>query len=70
MRAVLRARRDLRDAYAEVKQSLASDPDMDIDTYIARKSAVLQQVLAFSDLTAAERDEIRRLNATLPQGRA
>ncbi|MGN6251625.1 MAG: hypothetical protein ACTHNS_07415 [Marmoricola sp.] len=39
-------------------------------TYIARKSAVLQQVLAFSDLTAAERDEIRRLSATLPQGRA
>lgn len=63
VRDVLRRRDDLRDAYADVKRALAEDPAMDIDTYIAGKSAVLQQVLeesgAFSD---AELDAIRRLN--------
>ena len=48
VRDTLRARDDLRDAYADVKLSLASDPGMDIDTYIARKSAVLQRVLEAS----------------------
>lgn len=63
VRDVLRSRADLREAYAQVKLALAADPDMDIDTYIAGKSAVLQQVLeasgAFSD---AELAAIRRLN--------
>ena len=63
VRDVLRSRDDLRDAYADVKRALAADPGMDIDTYLAGKSAVLQQVLeasgAFSD---AELDAIRRLN--------
>jgi GrpB-like predicted nucleotidyltransferase (UPF0157 family) len=63
VRDVLRSRDDLRDAYADVKRALAADPGMDIDTYVAGKSAVLQQVLeasgAFSD---AELDAIRRLN--------
>lgn len=62
VRDVLRSRGDLRDAYGQVKQELAADPYMDIETYIARKSAVLQQVLAESDLTAEELQEIRRLN--------
>ena len=63
VRETLKARDDLRDAYAEVKLALADDPGMDIDTYIARKSAVVQRVLeasgAFSDDELAV---IRRLN--------
>lgn len=62
VREVLRSRPDLRDEYAAVKLSLAQQPDMDIETYLARKSAVLQRVLAESDLTEAERWEILRLN--------
>ncbi|WP_370288468.1 GrpB family protein [Nocardioides sp.] len=59
---VLRQRADLRESYGAVKLALAADPSMDIDTYLARKSAVLQDVLACADLTAAELAEIRRLN--------
>ncbi|GAB3039700.1 hypothetical protein GCM10011376_32620 [Nocardioides flavus (ex Wang et al. 2016)] len=63
VRDVLRSRADLREAYAAVKRALAADPGMDIDTYVAGKTAVLQEVLtasgAFSD---AELAAIRRLN--------
>lgn len=59
---MLRARPDLRERYGAVKLALAADPTMDIDTYLARKSAVLQEVLACSDLTAEELATIRRLN--------
>ncbi|NGN95261.1 GrpB family protein [Nocardioides sp. KC13] len=62
VRDVLRSRDDLRDDYAAVKLALAADPAMDIDTYIARKSDVLQNVLAVSDLTDAERRQILSLN--------
>lgn len=62
VRDLLRKRADLRDEYAAVKLGLAAEPDMDISTYIARKSAVLQKVLAESDLTAEERLRILRLN--------
>ena len=62
VRDVLRRRDDLRDEYAAVKVGLAADPNMDIDTYIARKSAVLQKVLAESDLTDEELRRIRQLN--------
>jgi GrpB-like predicted nucleotidyltransferase (UPF0157 family) len=63
VRDVLRRRDDLRDEYAAVKVSLANDPDMNIDLYIARKSAVLQKVLAESDLISEdERLLIRELN--------
>lgn len=62
VRDVLRRRDDLRDEYAAVKLSLAAEPDMDIDTYIARKSDVLQKVLAASDLTDTERRQILTLN--------
>lgn len=62
VREVLRARADLRDEYAAVKLELAADPDVDIETYTARKSAVLQKVLAETDLTAGERLQILRLN--------
>lgn len=61
-RDILRDRPDLRDEYAAVKLALAADPDMDIDTYVARKSAVLQKVLAESDLTRVERLPILRDN--------
>lgn len=62
VRAVLRARPDLRDEYGAVKLDLAADPRMDIGTYLARKSAVLQRILAESDLSEAERAAILRLN--------
>jgi GrpB-like predicted nucleotidyltransferase (UPF0157 family) len=62
VRDVLRARPDLRDEYAAVKTALAADPTMDTDTYVAGKSAVLQKVLAVSDLTEDERLQILRLN--------
>lgn len=62
VRDVLRRRDDLRDAYAAVKLSLAADTDMDIDAYLAGKSAVVQTILAESDLTADELKEIHRLN--------
>ncbi len=63
VRDTLKARDDLRNAYADVKLSLADDPDIDIDTYIARKSAVVQRVLeASGEFSAAELAAIRRLN--------
>jgi len=62
VRDVLRRRDDLRDEYAVVKLSLAADPGMDIDTYVAGKSRVLQKVLAESDLTEDERHQIWKLN--------
>ncbi|NPC44483.1 GrpB family protein [Nocardioides sp. zg-1230] len=63
VRDVLRSRDDLREAYAAVKRALAADPGMDIDTYLAGKSAVLQQVLEASGrMTPEELDAIRRLN--------
>jgi GrpB-like predicted nucleotidyltransferase (UPF0157 family) len=63
VRDVLRSRDDLRDAYAAVKLALAADPAMDIDTYLAGKSAVLQQVLEVSgEFTDDELAAIERLN--------
>jgi GrpB-like predicted nucleotidyltransferase (UPF0157 family) len=63
VRDVLRRRADLREAYDSVKRALAADPDMDIDTYVAGKSAVLQEVLeASGELSAEELAAIRRLN--------
>lgn len=63
VRDVLRRRADLREAYDAVKRALAADPGMDIDTYIAGKSAVLQQVLeASGEFSADELAAIRRLN--------
>ena len=62
VREVLRLRDDLRDEYGAVKLGLAAEPDMDITTYIAGKSEVLQRVLAASDLTEDERHRIWRLN--------
>jgi GrpB-like predicted nucleotidyltransferase (UPF0157 family) len=63
VRDVLRTHDELRDAYAAVKLSLASDPHMDIDAYIARKSAVVQRVLEVSgEFTDDELVAIRRLN--------
>jgi GrpB-like predicted nucleotidyltransferase (UPF0157 family) len=62
VRRVLRENDGLRKRYAEVKQELACDPGMDIDRYLAGKSAVLQDILALSDLTADEKARILRLN--------
>lgn len=66
VRAALRAHPALRDRYGRVKQRLASEPDMDIRHYIAGKSAVLQDILAVSDLTAEEKQQIYALNTTMP----
>ncbi|MFE5408362.1 GrpB family protein [Microbacterium sp. NPDC056569] len=62
VRAVLRERTDLRDRYGAVKTELARDPAMRIETYLALKSPVLQEVLALSDLTDAEKRAILALN--------
>ncbi|MFC7359664.1 GrpB family protein [Nocardioides astragali] len=63
VRDVLRARDALRDAYSDVKTTLAGDPRMDIDTYIAGKSAVVQRVLeASGEFSEHELEAIRRLN--------
>jgi len=61
VRSVLRDRADLRDRYAAVKIELSADPGMDSATYIAGKSAILQEVLSLSDLTSLERAEILQL---------
>lgn len=63
VRDVLRRRPDLRDRYGAVKSALAREPDMDIETYIAGKSEILQEVLALSDLSDEERAQILALNA-------
>ncbi|MBW9094794.1 GrpB family protein [Microbacterium jejuense] len=62
VRDILRRRPDLRDRYGAVKSALAQNPGLDIGAYLAGKSPVLQEVLAESDLTAAEKDAILRLN--------
>lgn len=62
VRDALRAHPDLRDRYGTVKQQLASHPHMTIDRYLAGKSAILQEVLALSDLTANEKRRILELN--------
>lgn len=62
VRDVLRRRDDLRDEYARVKLDLASDPTIEIDTYVAGKSAVLQKVLGESDLSEDERRQILQVN--------
>lgn len=62
VRDVLRRHPALRDERGAVKLTLASDPDLAIETHIARKSRVLQKVLAASDLTSEECLQILRLN--------
>lgn len=63
VRDVLRSVPHLRDRYGAVKLQLAQDPDMDIPTYLAGKSAVLQEVLSASDLSATEKRLIYELNS-------
>ena len=64
VRSILRERADLRDRYGAVKTELARDPGMSIETYLALKSPVLQEVLALSDLTDAEKEAILALNTS------
>ncbi len=63
VREALRRRPDLREMYSVVKLALSNDPDMDMERYLAGKSAVLQNVLALSDLSDEEKVTIYRLNA-------
>jgi GrpB-like predicted nucleotidyltransferase (UPF0157 family) len=62
VREVLRQRADLRERYGAVKLALSRDPEIDIITYIAAKSDVLQDVLASSDLSDNEKALILSLN--------
>ncbi len=62
VRAALLAHPALRDRYGSVKRQLAAEPDMNIHRYTAGKSAVLQDILAASDLTAEEKRKIYELN--------
>lgn len=62
VRDALRANPELRDQYGAVKLQLAKAADMDIPRYLAGKSAILQKVLAASDLTASEKRQIYDLN--------
>ncbi len=63
VRDVLRRRDDLRDAYAAAKVALAADPAMDLDAYLAGKSAVVQEILRTSgEFTHEELLAIDRLN--------
>jgi GrpB-like predicted nucleotidyltransferase (UPF0157 family) len=63
LRDVLRRDGDLRAAYDSVKRALADDPDMDMDAYLAGKSAVVHQVLrASGEFTEEELLAIHRLN--------
>ncbi|MFH5824755.1 GrpB family protein [Georgenia sp. AZ-5] len=62
VRDTLRRRADLRGEYAAVEMRLASDRTIGIEDYVARKSGVLQEVPAESDLTASERRQILELN--------
>lgn len=62
---VLRRRADLREEYAAVKPALAADPDMDVDRYLAGKSAILGKVLEAAGpevFTPAELRATRSLN--------
>ena len=65
VRAALRASPALRNRYATVKTRLASDRAMTVERYLAGKSAVLQDVLAASDLTAEEKRQIYALNTSM-----
>lgn len=62
VRDALRANPEIRDRYGAVKLQLAADPNMDISKYLAGKSAVLQEVLAVSDLTSGEKRQVYELN--------
>lgn len=62
VRGVLRRNSELRERYGAVKLELSRDPNMDIATYLADKSEVLQDVLACSDLSDDEKALILALN--------
>lgn len=63
VRDALRRDAALRDRYGAVKLALAAEDGMTLARYVAGKSAVLQEVLAGSGLTAAEKALVLRLNA-------
>ena len=65
VRDALRASSALRDRYGAIKTELASDPTMTIERYLAGKSAMLQDILAVSDLTTEEKRQVYELNTKL-----
>ena len=62
VRRVLRRNSKLRERYGAVKLELSRDSNMNIATYTAEKSEVLQDVLASSDLSDEEKALILALN--------
>lgn len=62
VRDVLRTNPELRERYGAAKIELSRDSDIDMATYIAKKSDVLQDVLIASGLSADERALILALN--------
>ena len=64
VRDTLRRHLDLRNRYGQVKLALARELGMRIDRYLAGKSAILQDILALSDLTAQEKQTILDVNTS------
>ncbi|MCL2594252.1 MAG: GrpB family protein [Promicromonosporaceae bacterium] len=62
VRDTLRANPQLAVRYAAIKKSLAADPTIDIDAYLAGKSAILQEILEAGGITEAERTTILAVN--------
>lgn len=62
VRNTLRQGSDLRNRYEQVKRQLASDTEIVMSRCVAGTSEVLQDVLAASDLTAEEKQQIYDLN--------
>jgi GrpB-like predicted nucleotidyltransferase (UPF0157 family) len=67
VRDLLRRRPDLRDQYGAIKLALATDPTIDIDAYLARKSPILQVILTEVGFTPTELAQILGINTTPSQ---
>lgn len=62
MKEQIGAWKDKAERHGAVKLALSLDPDIDMATYIARKSDVLQDVLSASELSDDEKALILALN--------
>lgn len=62
VRDALRRSLELRLRYERVKLALAGRPGLSMQQYVAGKSAVLQDILAISDLTSEEKRAILEAN--------
>lgn len=69
VRDALRGDSELRRRYETVKVALSGRPGLSMQQYVSGKSAVLQEVLAISDLTSEEKRAIREANDEPSSGR-